>query len=490
MRCFALLASFLIALVGGAAAEEPEARLALVVGNAAYSSVTELDNPANDAVLIAGSLIASGFDVTLLVDATQDEFKRAVAEFGRSLRASGPETVGLFYYAGHGIQSFGANYLLPVDAELSDAADLDLVALEAASVLRQMASARNRTNIMILDACRDNPFENVRDLNDNGLAEMNAPPGTFLSYATGPGAVALDGIGENSPFSAALAEAMTIEGKAIEQVFKAVRVQVIDETQGRQTPWDTSSLTRDFVFRAAAKVSPEEQAERRLWDAVKTSKDSVQILLFLRTHPDTQFREEAEALLRALVVDELGGAKTVTAATPEPEPEPEQPATRTGGPGEDEVALFERARTSGDLADYEAYLEAFPSGIFAELAKIESAGLAPSKTAEPVAEVTEPATSGGLRFDEPIQQGTAAILGLTIAEAAEGTPLFPPLEGLPEALWKGQACSACHQWTRETLCTQGTTYLDEVAARSLEKEHPYGGTYKRNLRRWAEGGCQ
>lgn len=185
------------------------------------------------------------------------------------------------------MQSFGKNYLLPVDASLADAADLDFVALEAASVLRQMASARNRTNIVIFDACRNNPFEEIAALNDNGLAEMKAPRGTYLAYATEPGGVALDGLDGNSPF--------------------------------------------------------------------------------------------------------------------------------TSGPPE--------------------------------------------------------------------------IAGKTIAEVVALSPLFSPIEGIPDELWKGQRCSNCHQWTRDALCTQANSYLTENAARSLAKEHPFGGPFKGSLRNWAQGGC-
>ncbi|WP_368075922.1 caspase domain-containing protein [Leisingera sp. NJS201] len=175
-----------------------EERLALVIGNSAYGSVSPLDNPVRDARLIAQTLEGLGFDVTLAADTRQIEMKRAIGQFGRKLRGAGDDATGLFYYAGHGVQSFGSNYLLPVDVALADAADLDLMAVEAQSVLRQMASARNRTNIVILDACRNNPFEAVADLNESGLAEMKAPTGTFLAYATAPGDVALDGPGKTA----------------------------------------------------------------------------------------------------------------------------------------------------------------------------------------------------------------------------------------------------------------------------------------------------
>lgn len=213
-----------------------EPRLALIVGNGNYRDVVSLDNAVHDARLMSETLREKGFEVTVLVDADQVSLNQAIAQFGRDLRVAGNEAVGLFYYAGHGVQSFGTNYLLPIDAVLTDAADLTLVAVQAEAVLRQMASARNRTNIVILDACRDNPFVAIPDMNDNGLAEMNAPTGTFIAYSTAPGAVALDGIEGNSPFTHALARQIGTPGEPIEQIFKSTRVAVLEATQGLQTP--------------------------------------------------------------------------------------------------------------------------------------------------------------------------------------------------------------------------------------------------------------
>ncbi len=149
-----------------------EPRIALVTGNGAYDQVGALDNPSNDAAQIADALAELNFTVTLLRDADLPSFRRTVAQFGRDLRNAGPETTGLFFYAGHAVQSFGTNYLLPTDTVVTDAADLDLVAVEAGAILRQMSSAKNRTNMVILDACRNNPFQDLPDFDSNGLAEM------------------------------------------------------------------------------------------------------------------------------------------------------------------------------------------------------------------------------------------------------------------------------------------------------------------------------
>ena len=279
--------------VAGAVMAEP--RIALVVGNGAYQTVGGLANAVSDAELIAGTLEGLDFEVMLVRDGSKAELSAAVAKFGSALRAAGPEATGLFYYAGHGVQSFQRNYLLPVDAALSDAADLDLVAVDAELVLRQMASARNKVNIVILDACRNNPFSAIPELGESGLAEMKAPTGTFLAYATAPREVALDGADGHSPFTKALAAMMVTQGLPIEQVFKEVRVAVREATGGVQTPWDTSSLTSDFTFAAA--VSDEEH----LWETVRLSKDPVQIKLFLKAYPETVHRAEAEVVLEAVM---------------------------------------------------------------------------------------------------------------------------------------------------------------------------------------------
>ncbi|MEM9583116.1 MAG: caspase family protein [Pseudomonadota bacterium] len=491
MKVLSCIVMGFLACVQSAAAEE---RVALIVGNSQYATVAALDNAGNDARLMSQSLEAVGFRVTLVEDATQIELKRAIAQFGRDLRNSGSDTVGLFYYAGHGVQSFGSNYLLPVDASLSDAADLDLVAFDASAVLRQMASARNKTNIVILDACRNNPFENIADLNDNGLAEMKAPTGTYLAYATAPGAVALDGSGGNSPFTSALARSITVEGLAIEQVFKDVRVSVIEQTGGAQTPWDTSSLTQDFFFKPKPNLTPDQLTEIQLWNSVRLTEDPVQILLYLRAYPGGMFEAEARQMLSTALRDEMGEDQPVPRAAAPSAPKP--------APAPDiEMELMEVARASGSKADYEAYLDAYPDGIFAEMVRIEIAALEEKELAalsivEPEPERDEPVTAQESNvplpvfFDQPMPEGIEEILGKTIMQAAAGNPLFSPIEGLPPEAWQTKVCSDCHQWTRDDLCAQANTYVAQSETRALDKMHPYGGSFKRNLKTWAQGGCQ
>ncbi|MCA0872562.1 caspase family protein [Seohaeicola saemankumensis] len=472
-----------------------EDRLALVIGNSAYGTVSALDNPSNDARLIAGTLTGLGFEVTALIDATQIEMKRGIAQFGRDLRKAGTDATGLFYYAGHGVQSFGTNYLLPVDVSLSDAADLDLVAIEAQSVLRQMFSARNRTNIMILDACRNNPFRDIPEFNDNGLAEMQAPTGTFLAYATAPGGVALDGLDGNSPFTSALADLMPTPGLPVEQMFKQVRVAVLEQTGGAQTPWDASSLTSDFVFAAAQQetVPASDIEELQVWRAVQASADPVQLMLFLRGYPNGRYADEARRLLAVVMENELaaGGAETTA------------PAPRLG-PSDAEKAMFEAAQDDGSIAGYDAYLQAFPDGTFAEFARQEIAALQSDTATDPLASADQPLAepaepeepqskqpeAGPVTFASPLISDHAAVSGKSMEQLIGSTPLFAPIDGLPEEYWKDKTCSSCHQWNRDTLCKQANAYLNLNMQRSLEKQHPFGGAMKRSMKSWAAGGCQ
>ncbi len=474
-----------------ATALQAEERLALVIGNSSYGTVSPLENPIRDARLLGGALEVQGFKVTLLVDSTQIDMKRGIAQFGRDLRNAGKTATGLFYYAGHGVQSFGSNFLLPVDVSLSDAADLDLVAVDAQSVLRQMFSARNKTNIFILDACRNNPFTDIPEFNDSGLAEMQAPTGTFLAYATAPGEVALDGLDGNSPFTQAVVAEMSAPGLPIEQMFKQVRISVLEKTNGQQTPWDTSSLTGDFSFAEATVLSSADLEAQQLWNSVQVSRDPVQIMLFLRGYPDSPQVKEARSLLAEVIDQELTGEKPV------------QPAVVQAGPSQTEQKMFEATQVDPSVGSYQAYLQSFPDGVFAEFVTTELAALEKKTNLDPDGEGVPPKveTAEAAATPQPVEPAstvsfTQALLsevpevaGRSIADLIKSSPIFPPIDGLPEAYWKGQDCSNCHQWTQETICTQANTYLSQNAERSLNKQHPFGGALKLNLKTWASGGC-
>jgi Caspase domain len=225
-------------------------RIALVVGNSRYAS-SPLTNPANDAELLATTLKDLGFEVRLLKNGDQVAMKRAIQEFGATLEKAGADSVGLFYYAGHGVQLNGLNYLIPVGANIDRDADVEIEAVSADWVLEQMRYARNRLNFVILDACRNNPFVRSSRSADRGLAKMDAPAGVLIAYSTAPGDVAADGAGNNSPYSEALARAMRSSDEPAELMFKQARDEVRRVTAERQTPWEASSLTGENFYFAA-----------------------------------------------------------------------------------------------------------------------------------------------------------------------------------------------------------------------------------------------
>ena len=258
-----------------------EKRVALVVGNSAYQNVTRLDNPRNDAGLMAQTLSALGF--TLIgsraqLDLDKSAMDAAVQNFGRQVQGA---DVALFYYAGHGVQVSGANYLVPVTANPTREADVDFQMVDVNLVLRQMQGSGTRLNMVILDACRNNPF-GARGLraSDGGLAQMRAPEGTLISYATQPGNVAQDGSDGNSPYTKALASTIKQSGLDLFQTFNQVGLSVKRETGGAQQPWVSSSpIDGNFYF-----VAPPANAAAGPQVAAVPSQD--QLTASLRPDPD------------------------------------------------------------------------------------------------------------------------------------------------------------------------------------------------------------
>lgn len=219
-------------------------RLALVVGNWDYKQVP-LDNPKNDSSDIALALKALGFDVIYKKNVTRKSFRAAVRQFGNQLYNY---NVGLFYYAGHGLQVNGTNYLIPVGADIYAEDEVQDETVEAELILRKMRSAGNFLNIVILDACRNNPFKRSFRSVHSGLARMDAPKGSLIAYSTAPGSVASDGKGRNSPYTKHLLSNMVMPGIPVEKIFKRVRIGLSMETGGKQISWESSSLMGDFYF--------------------------------------------------------------------------------------------------------------------------------------------------------------------------------------------------------------------------------------------------
>jgi uncharacterized caspase-like protein len=237
-----------------------ENRVALVIGQSNYRAVVALPNPANDARAMSQLLGEAGFEVESAADLSQNDMREKVSDFAAKVAAKGPDTVALVFYAGHGLQIDGENYLVPVDVDPKREADIPLQAVRLNDVLNTLTSVPSKMRILLLDACRNNPFPEINKTAGHGLAIVDAKtgaPGTFMSFSTSPGAEAEDGSGTDSPYTTALLSAAKQPGLSIEDAFKRVRVAVNKTTEGRQTPWDSSSLTDEFSFfpNANAKAS-------------------------------------------------------------------------------------------------------------------------------------------------------------------------------------------------------------------------------------------
>lgn len=230
-------------------ATQPEKRLALVIGNGNYIS-SSLSNPENDARAMTDVLKKLGFTVDEYENLNQAEIKKVIDDFGKKLKGN---DIGLFYYAGHGIQAKGFNYLIPVDAQLKTEEQVEYDCVRADRVMALMETSGTKVNIIILDACRNNPFERSwsRSATGKGLAFMSAPRGTLIAYATAPGNTASDGAGKNGLYTSALLESIQIPEITIIQMFQNVRNIVVQKSQDKQIPWESTSLTADFYFNTA-----------------------------------------------------------------------------------------------------------------------------------------------------------------------------------------------------------------------------------------------
>jgi uncharacterized caspase-like protein len=290
-----------------------EERIALVIGNAAYRN-DPLDNPVNDARLIGQSLKQAGFSVSLQENLDRKSLLDALREFGNRL---GENTIAVLYYAGHGLQLRDRNYLVPVDAEIRSEDEIPIAGIDLGFVLGRMSTARSRINIVILDACRNNPFSASKTGHKvQGLAQMDAPVGTLLAYATAPGKLAADsGGGANSIYAVHLARHILTPGLPVEHVFKRVREGVVRETKEAQVPWESSSLQGEFAFVpgvAATQAAGDADAagELAFWNSIQGSTRADEYRAYLRQYPSGRFAALAQTRLAAYT------APATTAANP------------------------------------------------------------------------------------------------------------------------------------------------------------------------------
>lgn len=329
-RLVAIVALLCCALTWPTALAQParglattEERLALVIGNAAYRT-DPLDNPINDARLIASSLQRSGFNVTLRENLDRPALLGALREFGNRLNEN---TIAVLYYAGHGLQLRDRNYLIPVDAEIRSEDEIPISGIDLSFILGRMSAARSRINIVILDACRNNPFAGKTVAAPRGLAQMDAPVGTLLAFATAPGKLAADsgtGSNANSLYAIYLSKHLLTPGLPVESVFKRVREGVVKDTQQQQVPWESSSLQGEFAFvpgvaAAAREPAPDQEAagELAFWNSIQASNRADEYRAYLRQYPNGRFAMLAQTRVAALAPLAAPAASQVAAAAPQ-----------------------------------------------------------------------------------------------------------------------------------------------------------------------------
>lgn len=308
--------------------EGKEKRIALIIGNGAYQKAKALPNPPNDAADMAKTLKDLGFEVLSGVNQNKRQMETLIREFGAKLSNGG---VGLFYYAGHGIQVSGENYLIPVDADIPEEDEVSYAAVPVNLVLRKMATAGNDLNIVILDACRNNPFARSwrafrSGETSDGLAKISPPTGTLVLYATEPGKVASDGAGRNGLFTEALLKNIKKPNLEYDQMVRAVSADVWQKSNKTQLPWKEGNSLQDFYFvkggaNAAANPIPTDKSneptivakdraaqEHEAWDLVKNSGDTEDFRFFLKEFPDGSNAAKAKIRLEELVWQSVRGA--------------------------------------------------------------------------------------------------------------------------------------------------------------------------------------
>jgi uncharacterized caspase-like protein len=318
-----MLVVFALALLAGSAVAA-ERRVALVVGVSAYRAVPPLRNTRNDASGVSAALGRLGFEVDTVLDPDRSALETAVRRLGVQARGA---DVALFFYAGHAVESGGRNWLLPISADIRGGRDLRFESVELDALLEQLEGTA-RMAVVVLDACRDNPFRSVlgeagRGVAPGGLARVQAAVGTLVVFSTAPGTVAADGDGANSPFTAALLKRIEAPGVEFRQVLAEVRRDVRAATHGRQVPWEQSAMEGALILKPVATAAPEPvsagsarpelEADALFWDSVRASKDPADLKAYLARFPDGVFAALARSRLRGL---EAAGADPSRRPTP------------------------------------------------------------------------------------------------------------------------------------------------------------------------------
>ena len=331
-----LLAVALFAGLCGAASGK---NYALLIGNSNYS-IGLLDNPANDAQDLSNVLRSLGFETTIKLNQSGDGMKNAIREFGDKLKNN--DGIGLFFYAGHGVQVNGENYLLPVGFPFSNEQEVEKNGVQANMLLRYMEDSKNRVNVVILDACRNNPFIKTRSLKTRGLAPMDAPSGSLVAFATAPGTEASDGSGRNGLYTKHLMSNVKIPGLTIEQVFKRTREGVENESGRKQSPREESSLKGgDMYFvpplSQTASGASAEQVELAYWNSIANSSNPADFDAYLSQYPQGKFAELARNRAKVTKMAALAGRNEARTLGDEHSSQPKLALVKPGrvhsGPG-------------------------------------------------------------------------------------------------------------------------------------------------------------
>ncbi|WP_323770588.1 caspase family protein [Antarctobacter sp.] len=423
--------AFLLAVLSSGPLHAEE-RIALVIGNSRYANLLTLPSAARDAGELAEHLRNVGFEVHLLTDADTDAVTRAADAFVQRLGQAGRDATGLFYYAGYGVQHSGTNYLMPADVDLRDLDDIRAASLSVDTVLNRIAAVGNTANIVILDASRAHPFAFLSGAAaDDGLTEIQPPSGVFLSYAAEPGRLALRGGRGDSLFSSSLNGQFANPTVPLDQLFEAIRAEVVELSEGQQTPWFSNGLSSAFLFNAPVAPASADLTDDALWLRVQQSKDPQEVVAFIRKHPTSAHITAAGVLLSELLVQD----------------------------------------------------DATPGADITALSTIEPA-------AKPTVRKTDTLTAGSnqstsVRTD---QKKDSIYFGMSLDELLLQSPLYAPIEGLPTELWQNEVCGTCHNWTKQDLCDQGMRYKDVVIGSG--QIHPLGGAFRSNLKDFAAKGCK
>ncbi len=347
--------------VGQALAEN---RIALVIGNSSYTAVTALPNPANDAKAMTNFLNSAGFQVVQAPDLTQSDMRRTIADFAKTVTEKGPDTVALVFYAGHGLQVDGENFLVPVDARIEREADVPLQAMRLNDLMNALSSVPSKSRIVILDACRNNPFSAINKTAGRGLAIVDAPNGSIVSYSTAPGTEALDGDGQNSPYTTALMKIGHEPGLQIEQLLKRVRLDVSNTTARQQFPWESSSLTVEFSFFPAG--STQERAtpasNSQPGAAAKARSETRSVEAWQKELKSKTAREAYEIVVRE---DQVEGYQAYLALYPS---QSTAPALRSLSDRRQVMVAWYTAVTVNTVASYQAFLASYGTSDFAATA--------------------------------------------------------------------------------------------------------------------------